>query len=208
MNKVPPGQVRIIAGHLRGSKLPVAQKPGLRPTSDRVRETLFNWLQQQVAGKRVLDLFAGTGALGFEAASRGAAEVVLVELDPMLADSLCDSARRLRADTIRVECADARRWLADAGRGRFDVIFVDPPFANQLWQEIASALTPLLAESALVYVESAKDSLFTPPPGWQLHRDGRTRETRHSLYRWSQGLAGDGAVTLGAGLPLAGIEQA
>jgi 16S rRNA (guanine966-N2)-methyltransferase len=82
MKTPPPGQVRIIAGQLRGSKLPVADRPGLRPTSDRVRETLFNWLQTMLPGARVLDLFAGTGALGFEAASRGAAEVVLVERDP------------------------------------------------------------------------------------------------------------------------------
>ena len=92
MNKNPPGQVRIIAGTLRGSKLPVLDMPGLRPSGDRARETLFNWLQHEVAGRRVLDLFAGSGALGFEAVSRGAAHVVLLERDGLLAQSLRDSA--------------------------------------------------------------------------------------------------------------------
>ena len=208
MNKAPPGQVRIIAGHLRGSKLPVAQKSGLRPTSDRVRETLFNWLQHQVPGKRVLDLFAGTGALGFEAASRGAGEVVMVERDPVLAESLRDSARRLKVDTVHVECADARLWLARPAQGRFDLVFVDPPFADGLWRQIAVGLMPWLADGALIYVESANHTGFEPPPDWILHRQGQTRESRHALYRLAPGLAGDGADTLGAGLPKAGIEQA
>ena len=110
MNRPPPGQVRIIGGRLRGSKLPVPSLPGLRPSSDRARETLFNWLQGEVAGARVLDLFAGSGALGFEAASRGAAEVWLVERDAGQARSLAGSASRLRADGVHVACADALRW--------------------------------------------------------------------------------------------------
>ena len=137
MNRPPPGQVRIIGGTLRGSKLPVPDMPGLRPSGDRARETLFNWLQHEVAGKRVLDLFAGSGALGFEAASRGAAEVVLLERDGLLAQSLRDSARRLKADAVRVEYADAMTWLARAPEGRFDLAFLDPPFQANLWAAAA-----------------------------------------------------------------------
>src|SRR6478735_1830339 len=112
MNKAPPGQVRIIAGSLRGSKLPVPDHPGLRPTSDRVRETLFNWLQHDVGGVRVLDLYAGTGALGFEAASRGAAEVVMIERDAALAGQLRASAERLKCTAVRVETIDVLAWLS------------------------------------------------------------------------------------------------
>ena len=107
------GQVRIIGGDLRGSKLPVPDREGLRPTSDRVRETLFNWLQPMLAGSRCLDLFAGSGALGFEAASRGAGEVVMIERDRELARSLSDSAKRLKTSNVRVLEADALRWLSE-----------------------------------------------------------------------------------------------
>lgn len=183
MNRPPPGQVRIIGGSLRGSKLPVPDMPGLRPSGDRARETLFNWLQHEVAGKRVLDLFAGSGALGFEAASRGAAEVILLERDGLLAQSLRDSARRLKADAVRVEYADALTWLARAPDRRFDLAFLDPPFQAKLWAAAASALSPWLADSAWVYVEIARSAAFEPPVGWTLHRQGQTRDVRHLLYR-------------------------
>ena len=104
---MPPHEVRIIGGQWKRSKLPVADVPGLRPTPDRVRETLFNWLGQNLDGWRCLDAFAGSGALGFEAASRGAAQVVLLERDRHLARSLGESAQRLKATALRVECADA-----------------------------------------------------------------------------------------------------
>ncbi|MGH8108729.1 MAG: 16S rRNA (guanine(966)-N(2))-methyltransferase RsmD, partial [Arenimonas sp.] len=130
MNKAPFGQVRIISGLWRGSKLPVESYPGLRPTSDRVRETLFNWLQSQIAGKRVLDCFAGTGALGFEAASRGAAEVVLLEKVPALVNSLRESATRLKAGNLKVESSDSFSWLGRQPTERFDLVFIDPPFGS------------------------------------------------------------------------------
>ena len=193
MNRPPPGQVRIIGGTLRGSKLPVPDMPGLRPSGDRARETLFNWLQHEVAGKRVLDLFAGSGALGFEAASRGAAEVVLLERDGLLAQSLRDSARRLKTDAVRVEYADAMTWLARAPEGRFDLAFLDPPFQANLWAAAARALTPWLADSAWVYVEIARSAGFEPPAGWTLHRQGQTRDVRHLLFRTE---SHSGAVTL------------
>lgn len=205
MNRPPPGEVRIIGGTLRGSKLPVADMPGLRPSGDRARETLFNWLQQEVAGKRVLDLFAGSGALGFEAASRGAAEVVLLERDGVLAQSLRDSAKRLKAEAVRVEYADALNWLARPPEGRFDLAFLDPPFQAGLWTAAASALSPWLADRAWVYVEIARSAPFEPPAGWTLHRQGQTRDVRHLLYRAERSA---GAATLAVNFPGTGNVQA
>jgi 16S rRNA (guanine966-N2)-methyltransferase len=205
MNKTPPGQVRIIAGTLRGSKLPVLDMPGLRPSADRARETLFNWLQHEVAGKRVLDLFAGSGALGFEAASRGAADVLLLERDGLLAQSLRDSAMRLKVETVRVEYADALTWLARTPDSQFDLAFLDPPFQAGLWDAAARALAPWLADRAWVYVELARTAAFDPPAGWTLHRQGQTKEVRHLLYR-AERLSG--AATLSANSLGAGIVQA
>ena len=110
----PPREVRIIGGRWKRSKLPVADRPGLRPTPDRVRVTLFNWLGQTLAGWRCVDAFAGSGALGFEAASRGATEVVLLERDPVLVASLTATRQRLDAEAVRIERADALQWLARA----------------------------------------------------------------------------------------------
>lgn len=180
-----PGEVRIIAGRLRGSKLPVADRPGLRPTSDRVRETLFNWLQPVLPGARVLDLFAGTGALGFEAASRGAADVLLVERDPVLADNLRAQAARLRAESVRVRQADALTWLREPIDQRFDVVFLDPPFDAGLWEPAAALLTPRLAPSAWIYVEGPAGRSPTLPADWMPHRHGATRDVHYGLYRTS-----------------------
>ena len=204
MNRPPPGQVRIIGGSLRGSRLPVPDLPGLRPSGDRARETLFNWLQGEVAGRRVLDLFAGSGALGFEAASRGAAEAWLLERDPRQAQSLADSARRLKAETVNVVCADALAWLAQPGPN-FELVFLDPPFAAGLWQAAAAALQPRLALQAWVYVELARDQAFATPAGWRLHRQGETREVRHLLFRAESPAA---AATLAGRFHGAGTEQA
>ncbi len=182
----PPGVVRIIGGEWRGTRLPVAGRDGLRPTSDRVRETLFNWLQPILPGARVLDLFAGTGALGLEAVSRGASEAVLVERDPQLADGLRELAAKLPGgERIRVVCADALTWLQAAPDG-FDLAFVDPPFAADLWAPALAALDSRLAASAWLYVESPRGPVATPGPTWRLHREGETREVRYALYRRGQ----------------------
>lgn len=182
MNR-PPGQVRIIAGRLRGSKLPVPESAGLRPTSDRVRETLFNWLQGRVAGARAIDLFAGTGALGFEAVSRGASEVVMLERDPGLAAGLRAQAQRLQCPEARIECVDALAWLArNDASASYELAFLDPPFSAGLWQAAAAALQPHLAEGALIHVESPVGADLALPRGWRLHREGSTREVRHGLY--------------------------
>lgn len=182
MNR-PPGQVRIIAGRLRGSKLPVADSPGLRPSPDRVRETLFNWLQGRVAGARAIDLFAGTGALGFEAVSRGAADVLMLERDPALASGLRAQAQRLQCPEARIECVDALAWLARSDPGpNFDLAFLDPPFSADLWQASAAALQAHLADGALIHVEAPIEVAYGVPAGWRLHREARTRELRHALY--------------------------
>lgn len=178
-----PGHVRIIGGDWRGTRLPVADAPGLRPTADRVRETLFNWLQPKLHGARVLDLFAGSGALGLEALSRGAREAWLVERDARLAEQLRATVARLRADQrAQVAQADALAWLRAPLHGRFDLVFVDPPFTASLWTDAIAALPPWLADDAWLYLEAPVDVALAPA-GWLPHREGRTREVRYALYR-------------------------
>lgn len=179
----PSGSVRIIGGRWRGSKLPVPSSPGLRPTSDRARETLFNWLQPMLAGARVLDLFAGSGALGLEALSRGAREALLVERDPALADLLRGSCARLGAgEAATVLRADALELLRAPMHGRFDLVFVDPPFEAGLWQEALARLDPWLSADAWLYLESPRD-LEVEAGGWSLHRQAASRDARHTLLR-------------------------
>jgi 16S rRNA (guanine966-N2)-methyltransferase len=150
----PANEVRVIGGQWKRSKLPVADRPGLRPTPDRVRETLFNWLGQDLAGWRCLDAFAGSGALGFEAASRGAAEVVLLERDRELVRSLEQTRLRLKADTLRVEQADALSWMARCDPGRFELVFIDPPFDAQLFTRALALAAPCAARGGWVYLEA------------------------------------------------------
>ncbi|MES2859763.1 MAG: 16S rRNA (guanine(966)-N(2))-methyltransferase RsmD [Pseudomonadota bacterium] len=178
------GSVRIIGGRWRGTRLPVPQLPGLRPTSDRVRETLFNWLQPLLPGARVLDLFAGSGALGLEAVSRGAAHAQLVEADRSLAQALRATAQRLSAgDAVSVDCADALAWLRQSRAPLFDVALVDPPFDAGLWPAVLEALPARLAPAAWLYLESAADKPPAVPGEWTLHREGTTREVRYGLYQ-------------------------
>src|ERR1700754_5153054 len=133
-----PGRIRVIGGTLRNSRIEVPDLPGLRPTSDRVRETLFNWLQPVIEGSRCLDLFAGTGALGLEALSRGAASVTFVEREPRLAAALQANLSRLKAGG-EVIGDDAARWLKGSGKP-FDLVFLDPPFVLDAWTGIAGLL--------------------------------------------------------------------
>jgi len=152
----PPHEVRVIGGSWKRSKLPVADRPGLRPTPDRVRETLFNWLGQDLAGWRCLDAFAGSGALGFEAASRGAAEVVLLERERVLARSLEQVKQRLGASAVRIEAADAIAWMARCAPGRFEVVFVDPPFDSLLFEPALKLAAPLVTPEGFVYLEAGE----------------------------------------------------
>lgn len=180
----PPGSVRIIGGRWRGTRLPVADAEGLRPTSDRTRETLFNWLAPVLPGARVLDLFAGSGALGLEALSRGAREALLVERDPTLADALVAVVGRLDAsDHATVVRADAVALLGAPLHGRFDIVFLDPPFAARLREPAIAALGPWLAPDAWLYIEAPAGVPLAPGPDWTLHREGTTRDSRHALYR-------------------------
>jgi 16S rRNA (guanine966-N2)-methyltransferase len=180
-----PGKLRIIGGSLRGSRLAVPERPGLRPTPDRVRETLFNWLMPVIDGAQCLDLFAGTGALGIEALSRGAAGVDFVETDPGLAEGLRANLARLRQDA-QVHGGDALRYLEQA-RHRYDIVFLDPPFAADLWGAAACALEShaCLREVAWIHVESPRTAEFSLPQNWVPHRDGHAGEVRFALYRRS-----------------------
>lgn len=157
------GEVRIIGGRWKRTRLTVPDRPGLRPTPDRVRETLFNWLGQDLTGLRCLDAFAGSGALGLEAASRGARQVCLIERDPQLVRALSGHVTRLNASDVAVVQADAVTWLSRATPRSWDVIFLDPPFgeASDQWNEALfrqalQAAAPLLADDGLIYLESPR----------------------------------------------------
>ena len=182
------GSLRIIAGNLRGSRLQVADAPGLRPTPARVRETLFNWLAPWIAGARCLDLYAGTGALGIEALSRGAAECVFVERDRRLQQLLKDNLARLKVDGAQVVGADALDFLTGPAQP-FDLVFLDPPFGADLWQEAARRLERggWLTAAALIHVEAPGDVPPRLPPHWTLHRQARAGAVAHALYRRAAG---------------------
>ena len=190
---IPPREVRIIGGRWKRSKLPVADMRGLRPTPDRVRETLFNWLGPDLSGWRCLDAFAGTGALGFEAASRGAEEVVLLERDRQQARRLADSAQRLQATTVRIECADAIGWLARSAPERFDVVFVDPPFDSALAAPALAAAARVVAPGGWIYLELPRpfDAGLAPPIALTLVRQGRAGSVHFHLLQREAAAAGE-----------------
>lgn len=183
-----PTSIRIIAGQWRSRKLPVLDETGLRPTGDRVRETLFNWLMADINGARCLDLFAGSGALGLEALSRGAAEVTFVELNSRAARQLEINLRTLNCQQARVRTTDALRFLDSEDGNRFDLVFVDPPFDNNLWDAVLQKIhhSPLLGNSALVYVESPRKSSLSLPPGWTTKREKTAGDVRFGLYQPAQ----------------------
>ncbi|MBN8480398.1 MAG: 16S rRNA (guanine(966)-N(2))-methyltransferase RsmD [Xanthomonadales bacterium] len=178
------GHLRIVAGRLRGSRIEVVDAAGLRPTGDRVRETLFNWLAPVVAGARCLDLYAGTGALAIEAWSRGAGECTFVERDRDLAKRLEGNLARLGVEPARVVTGDALAFLAGAATP-FDVVFLDPPFAAGAWEQAASRLEAggWLREGAWIYVESPAASTPGVPVSWREHRVGTAGNVRFALYR-------------------------
>jgi 16S rRNA (guanine(966)-N(2))-methyltransferase RsmD len=152
--RTAPNQVRIIGGQWKRTRLDVADRPGLRPTPDRVRETLFNWLGQDLAGWRCVDAFAGTGALGLEAASRGAADVLLVEAEGTLVDALRAVVARLGATNVRVQRGNAISVLPTLAASSVDLVFLDPPFDAQLFDTALAAAVPALAPEGLVYLEA------------------------------------------------------
>lgn len=170
-------QVRIIGGQWRRRSLQFPDLPGLRPTPDRVRETLFNWLGQRLDGLRCLDLFAGSGALGFEAASRGAAEVVMVEQDARAMAALRKNREVLGADRVDLVAADGLAWLAGTP-GVFDLIFLDPPFQAGLLPQVLPRAATRLAPEGRIYAEFG-----TRPDldGWHVLREGRAGLSHYCL---------------------------
>lgn len=175
------GSVRIIGGRWRGTRVDVLERPSLRPSSDRVRETLFNWLAPWLDGARCLDLFAGSGVLGFEAVSRGAASACLVERDAALVGALEALRERLdAADLVTIERADVAQWLAGAPRVH-DIVFLDPPFDSACVPAVLAALERgWLAPHALIYLEQPAGT-SPETPGWRVAKAGRTRHVSYKL---------------------------
>ncbi|MBW8191143.1 16S rRNA (guanine(966)-N(2))-methyltransferase RsmD [Neiella marina] len=176
------GQIRIIAGQWRGRKLPVHDLQGLRPTTDRQKETLFNWLQGELDGANVLDLYAGAGGLGFEALSRYAESLIAVERDGQAAKQLKANAQTLQAQAQIIQ-SDVLSYLQQTPHS-FDLVFVDPPYGKDLLAPTLSALQPWLAEEAWVYTES-EAGLVLPqlPANWQLWREKVAGQAHARLYR-------------------------
>ncbi len=180
-----PSSIRIIAGSLRGSRLPVQVSDGLRPTPDRVRETLFNWLGSSLIDANVLDAFAGTGALGIEALSRGAAFVDFIEIKPALARALQGELIRLKmAERAKVHCVDALQALPQLCKTRAPtLVFVDPPFAAALHQPALAAMLACLGDAALIYLEAAKGQMPTLTPGWTIQKHSCAGAVEFALWR-------------------------
>jgi len=178
----PGGRVRIVGGAWRSRLIDVPASPDLRPTPDRVRETLFNWLGQDLSGLACLDLFAGSGVLGFEAASRGAAHVVMVEHDRRALASLRAGRASLAADQVEIVSGDAFEYLAHAQQS-FDVVFLDPPFRQNALPAALAALPPHLKSGARVYVEAVRP--LQPQPPWDELRRGRAGQVSYQLLQWS-----------------------
>ena len=180
-----PREVRVIGGAWKRSKLPVADRPGLRPTPDRVRETVFNWLGPDLEGWRCLDAFAGSGALGFEAASRGAAEVVLLERDPALVALLSASKARLGAEALRIERNDALQWMARAAPGAFELVLLDPPFDSLLVLPAMAAAARIVVPGGFVYVEAPQAVAAEPvaAAGLEPWRASRAGNVHFHLFR-------------------------
>ena len=177
-------KVRIIGGAWRGRLIGFPEAEGLRPTPDRVRETLFNWLGQTLDGKDCLDLFAGSGALGFEALSRGARRVVMVEQSPQALRLLRENAARLGADRLDLIAADALKFLPREN-GLFDVIFLDPPFHRGILSLLLPLLSQRLAPGGLVYAET--EAALEPGEGWEAWRSGRAGNVHYCLLKKGSG---------------------
>ncbi len=184
MSGTAQGQLRIIAGKWRSRKLAFPQQEELRPTPDRVRETLFNWLQADIPGSRCLDMFAGSGALGFEAASRGAGEVVMIEQRRDTASALTDNIKLLDADNLQIVIADAVEWLRNNQRA-FDIVFLDPPYKSGLLGQCCEILQSgqSLAENAKIYLEHARgDDAIAIPDSWECLKDKSAGQVTYKLF--------------------------
>ncbi|GAB2641302.1 16S rRNA (guanine(966)-N(2))-methyltransferase RsmD [Vibrio panuliri] len=182
--KPSSGSVRIISGLWRGRKLPVHDAEGLRPTTDRVKETVFNWLAQDVPQAKCLDLFAGSGGLGFEAASRQAEMVTMIELNPAAFKQIEQNIAALKASNIVANNRDALQYLAQPGTPHH-VVFIDPPFRKGLLDETVTLLEQngWLAEDAMIYIETEKElAIESIPQSWHLHREKTAGQVSFRLY--------------------------
>ncbi|ASP47781.1 16S rRNA (guanine(966)-N(2))-methyltransferase RsmD [Cognaticolwellia beringensis] len=180
----PKGQIRIIAGQYRGRKLPVLMADGLRPTTDRVKETVFNWLMPYIQDTICLDCFAGSGGLGFEAMSRGASSVTLVELNKSAAQQLKDNKALLKAESIQVVQKNALDFL-QSNQQNYSLVFIDPPFRKGLAQQAAQLLSDKgLTDDALIYVEMETDhNQQIMPSHWQLLKEKIAGQVVYRLYQ-------------------------
>lgn len=183
--KTGAATVRIIAGHWRGRVLRFPEVEGLRPTGNRIRETLFNWLSPILPGSCCLDAFSGSGALGFEALSRGAKSAVMLEPDRTANQYLHNNATLLEADNCKVFATRAEQWLAIPATEQFDIVFIDPPFSLDLWPDVLAKLEQQgwLAANAWVYIETPKQYALQTPANWQLHRTKQAGQVTYSLYQ-------------------------
>lgn len=201
----PQGKLRIIGGKWRSRVLPVVDLPGLRPTTDRVRETLFNWLQDDISGARCLDLFAGSGALGFEAASRGAVSTTMLEMQSKASAVLAENIKALKADNIQLVRQDAIIWLKAGGLKThgltntgsensasqpFDIVFLDPPFDSDLLAQACNLLEQqqCLSEHAYIYLEmDGKQNLPNLPVNWSIQKEKKAGQVRYYLVQRNAG---------------------
>lgn len=179
----PTGHIRLISGKYRGRKLPVLMADGLRPTTDRVKETLFNWLIPYIQNSECLDCFAGAGSLGFEAVSRGAASATLLELNKDAAKQLQTNKQTLSADNINIHNTDSLNYLKSANT-KFDLIFIDPPFNQGLANKTIKLLEPeWFADNAIIYVEVEQNATLTIPENWQLLKEKQAGQVSYYLYQ-------------------------
>ncbi|MBI4937427.1 MAG: 16S rRNA (guanine(966)-N(2))-methyltransferase RsmD [Nitrosomonadales bacterium] len=178
-------KVRIIGGTYRSRQILFPDEEGLRPTPDRVRETLFNWLGQDLTGKRCLDLFAGSGALGFEAVSRGAAEAVMVENNRAAFRALQENSKKLGCNNVALYCEDGLGFARRRETGHYDVIFADPPFRDGVLPEVLPLLAEKLAEGGLVYIESGE--AFEPGAPWKAVKRAKAGKVHYQLLQLGAG---------------------
>lgn len=180
-----PGTIRIISGQWKGRKLPVLNAEGLRPTTDRVKETLFNWLAMDIRDSRCLDVFSGSGSLGFEALSRYAQYVMMIEREPVSAQQLKKNLATLASHSAEIVCQDALQVLARPCATPFDIVFMDPPFRKDLLPETIRLLETQgwLSKQALIYIERERElETLAVPETWQLLKEKTAGQVCYQLY--------------------------
>ncbi|GHE95676.1 16S rRNA (guanine(966)-N(2))-methyltransferase RsmD [Thalassotalea profundi] len=184
-NQTKIGAIRIISGKYRGRKLPVLMAEGLRPTTDRVKETLFNWLMPYINASNCLDCFAGAGSLGFEALSRGASNVTLIELDRSAAKQLNDNKKLLNAQNLNVINTNSLQYLAQPAPMNYDIVFIDPPFHQGLAEEACSLVNNgWLNKNALIYLEvESSGTALSLPENWDLLKEKIAGQVAYRLYQ-------------------------